>query len=69
MQKICAQYYKRHIVHISVIPTQRFRSYPPSVFTDTWLSLQIYYFFLKLSPLLWKAIHNKGESMRKRQKK
>lgn len=25
-------------VHISVIPTQRFRSYPPSVFTDTWLS-------------------------------
>jgi len=26
------------ILHISVIPTQRFRSYPPSVFTDTWLS-------------------------------
>ena len=25
-------------LHISVIPTQRFRSYPPSVFTDTWLS-------------------------------
>ena len=25
-------------MHISVIPTQRFRSYPPSVFTDTWLS-------------------------------